>query len=394
MTEHRHIPWKTFLKDVLICSLGAYGGPEAHYGVFTDQMITKKHYLTEEELTELIALTAIVPGPSSTQTIVAIGYKVGGPWLALLTMIVWALPVVILMTALSFMYQILERLNVGSEGLRLIAPMAVGFIFIAAFRIGRKVVKDPLTLIIFLIAGVITYFFRYAWVFPLLLFLGGLTYVLLSKEKDLWHKITLKPPYKYLIAFFSLLAVSVILLFAINHPITFLFERFFQYGYLIIGGGQVVVPYMFTDFVETYGFMTSQEFLTGFGLVQGLPGPMFSFSAYAGGMAARSLSPFLQAFTGILSAIAIFTPGVLLIYFIYPIWIQLKTIKGIRIAIKGITVVATGLIASAGVVLLRESGVSLENIIVLVVTSLLLLTKKIPAPLIVLLVIIFGFILI
>jgi chromate transporter len=309
-------------------------------------------------------------------------------------MIVWALPVVILMTALSFMYQILERLNVGSEGLRLIAPMAVGFIFIAAFRIGRKVVKDPLTLIIFLIAGVITYFFRYAWVFPLLLFLGGLTYVLLSKEKDLWHKITLKPPYKYLIAFFSLLAVSVILLFAINHPITFLFERFFQYGYLIIGGGQVVVPYMFTDFVETYGFMTSQEFLTGFGLVQGLPGPMFSFSAYAGGMAARSLSPFLQAFTGILSAIAIFTPGVLLIYFIYPIWIQLKTIKGIRIAIKGITVVATGLIASAGVVLLRESGVSLENIIVLVVTSLLLLTKKIPAPLIVLLVIIFGFILI
>lgn len=394
MTEHRHIPWKTFLKDVLICSLGAYGGPEAHYGVFTDQMITKKHYLTEEELTELIALTAIVPGPSSTQTIVAIGYKVGGPWLALLTMIVWALPVVILMTALSFMYQILERLNVGSEGLRLIAPMAVGFIFIAAFRIGRKVVKDPLTLIIFLIAGVITYFFRYAWVFPLLLFLGGLTYVLLSKEKDLWHKITLKPPYKYLIAFFSLLAVSVILLFVINHPITFLFERFFQYGYLIIGGGQVVVPYMFTDFVETYGFMTSQEFLTGFGLVQGLPGPMFSFSAYAGGMAARSLSPFLQAFTGILSAIAIFTPGVLLIYFIYPIWIQLKTIKGIRVAIKGITVVATGLIASAGVVLLRESGVSLENIIVLVVTSLLLLTKKIPAPLIVLLVIIFGFILI
>ncbi|HAX03649.1 MAG: chromate transporter [Tenericutes bacterium GWC2_34_14] len=393
MNEHQHVSWKTFLKDVLICSLGAYGGPEAHYGVFTDQMITKKHYLTEEELTELIALTAIVPGPSSTQTIVAIGYKVGGPWLALLTMIVWALPVVILMTALSFMYQILERFNVGSEGLRLIAPMAVGFIFIAAFRIGKKVVKDLLTLLIFLVAGITTYFFRFAWVFPLLLFLGGLTYVFLSKEKDLWHKITIKPPYRYLIAFFVLLVLSLVLLFAVNHPTIFLFERFFQYGYLIIGGGQVVVPYMFTDLVETYGFMTSQEFLTGFGLVQGLPGPMFSFSAYAGGMATRSLSPFLQAFTGILSAIAIFTPGILLIYFIYPIWIQLKTIKGIRVAIKGITVVAAGLIASAGVVLLRESGFGLENVIVLILTSILLLTKKIPAPLIVLLVIVIGFIL-
>ena len=27
------VHWRTFLKDVLICSLGAYGGPEAHYGV-------------------------------------------------------------------------------------------------------------------------------------------------------------------------------------------------------------------------------------------------------------------------------------------------------------------------------------------------------------------------
>jgi len=66
-----------FLKDVLICSLGAYGGPEAHYGVFTGQLVVKKKYLSEEELVELIALTGILPGPSSTQTIVAIGYKVG-----------------------------------------------------------------------------------------------------------------------------------------------------------------------------------------------------------------------------------------------------------------------------------------------------------------------------
>lgn len=56
------VPWRTFLKDVFICSLGAYGGPEAHYGVFTDQMVVKKKYLTEEELVELIALTGILPG--------------------------------------------------------------------------------------------------------------------------------------------------------------------------------------------------------------------------------------------------------------------------------------------------------------------------------------------
>src|SRR5690625_5136301 len=118
----------TFLKDVFICSLGAFGGPEAHYGVFTDQLVTKKKYLTEEEMVELIALCSLLPGPGSTQTIIAIGYKVGGPLLGLLTLLVWAVPAVIVMTLLSFVYQFLERMNLSQDVFRYIGPMAVGFI--------------------------------------------------------------------------------------------------------------------------------------------------------------------------------------------------------------------------------------------------------------------------
>ena len=80
------IRWGDFLKDVFICSLGAYGGPEAHYGVITDQMVIKKKYLNEDDLVELIALCSILPGSTSTQTIVSIGHKVGGPLLGLFTM--------------------------------------------------------------------------------------------------------------------------------------------------------------------------------------------------------------------------------------------------------------------------------------------------------------------
>ena len=130
--------WSEFLKDVFICSIGAYGGPEAHFGVITDQMVIKKKYLSEEELVELIALTGILPGPSSTQSIVAIGYKVGGPLLALYTMLVWALPVVLIMTLLSFTFQLFENMNISQDGLKYIGPMAVGFIFVAAFRLSKK----------------------------------------------------------------------------------------------------------------------------------------------------------------------------------------------------------------------------------------------------------------
>ena len=183
--------WKSFLQDVFICSLGSYGGPEAHYGVFTDQMVTKKKYLTEEELVELIALTSILPGPSSTQTIVAIGYKAGGPLLGLLTMLVWALPVLVVMTLLSFLSQLLVDMNISQDGLRYVGPMAVGFIVVAAYRIGRKVVTDKITLFLLLLGGIITYIIREPWIYPLVLILGGVVSVISSKEKDLWNHVKL-----------------------------------------------------------------------------------------------------------------------------------------------------------------------------------------------------------
>ena len=385
---------KDFLKDVFICSLGAYGGPEAHYGVFTDQLIRKKQYLTEEDLTELIALTQILPGPSSTQTLVAIGYKMGGPKLALLTMLVWSLPVIVVMILLSFLSELLGVFHLREDGLRYIGPMAVGFIILAAYRIGTKVVKDSFTLGLLIFGAVGTFFIRASWIYPAVLFTGGLLAVARSKEKDIWHRVKLDPPYKYLF-FFGFFALGG-LLFSVffDHVLIDLFESFYRYGYLVIGGGQVVIPLMYTELVEIQSYMSSQDFLTGFGLVQGLPGPMFSFSAYAGAMAAKGFGGILfQMMGGVVGAVGIFLPGLLLIYFIYPIWEKLKEIRGIKIALKGITAVAGGLIFTAAVVLMGRNGLALDNVLVMLGTLLLLFTKKVPAPLIVLGVLLLGFLL-
>jgi len=391
--KNQKIRWTTFLKDIFICSLGAYGGPEAHYGVFTNQLVSKKNYLSEEELVELIALTGILPGPSSTQTIVAIGYKIGGPFLALLTMLVWALPVLAMMTLLSFAGQLLGVLNISQDILRYIGPMAVGFIIVAAYRIGRKVVTDKVTVLLLLFSAITTYFIREPWIYPLVLIIGGVVSTVTSKEKELWNRVKINPPWRFLIAF-GVLAIGGLLLTLIwDNRILYLFERFYRYGYLVIGGGQVVVPLMYSELVEVNQFMTNQEFLTGFGLVQGLPGPMFSFSAYAGGMAARGGSAFIQVIGAVVSGIGVFLPGLLLIYFIYPVWESLKKIKGIKVSLKGITAVAGGLIAVAAIILMQRSGFELGNIVVMALTTALLFTNKVPAPLIVLAVLAAGFIL-
>lgn len=385
-----NVSYRQFLKDVLICSLGAYGGPEAHFGVFLDHLVSKKQYLSEEELVELLALTSILPGPTSTQTITAVGYRMGGPLLALLTLFVWAFPPILGMTALSFLYQFLKDHQISEDILRFIAAMAVGFIFLAAFRIGKKVLVDRLTITLFLFGSLATYFIRSPWIFPAVLLIGGAISIIASKEKNLFNKITIRAPYGYLILFVFFALGSLLLSLATHNLLVTLFEAFYRYGYLVFGGGQVVVPVMIAELVETKGYLTNEQFLTGYGLVQGLPGPMFSFSAYAGGMAARSEGPVIQVLAALISGVGIFLPGTLLIFFIYPIWEELKRIKAVKVSLKGINAVAGGLITTAAILLLQKIGITAEHIVVVGLTIVVLATKKIPAPLIVLAVLVAG----
>lgn len=386
------VGWGTFLKDVLICSLGAYGGPEAHLGVFMDQMVVKKRYLTEEELVELMALCSILPGPTSTQTIVSIGYKTGGPFLAFLTMLVWALPVLIFMGWLSFLYQGLTAWNISTNVLRFIGPMAVGFILVASFRIGRKVVTDRYTTMLFLFGALTTYWIRAPWIFPVVLLAGGAVAVGVFRESGMWQRIQLRPPWRYLVLFAGFALGLIALSLVSSARLAQISESFYRYGYLVFGGGQVVVPVMHSELVQVRHFMTNEEFLTGYGLVQGLPGPMFSFAAYAGGLAARGGSVLRQILGAVAGGIGIFLPGLLLIYFVYPVWEQLKAVRAIRIALRGINAVAGGLIAIAAVILMQASGLNAANLTVMAISTILLMLRKLPAPLIVLGALAVGFV--
>ena len=389
----RTIRWSVFLKDVLICSLGAYGGPEAHYGIFAEQLVSRKRYLTEEELMELVALTSMLPGPSSTQTIAAVGYKVGGSGLAFLALLVWAMPALILMTLLSFLSPLLGSLKLSQTGFRYIGPMAVGFIVAGVWRIGRKIIKDRVTLLLMIAGGVGTYWIRTPWIFPLVLLIGGAVRVLTARERPLWRRVSLNPPWRYLVLFFLLAAGSLLLTAIWQEPILNLFERFFRYGYLVIGGGQVVVPLMHSELVELHNYMTHQEFLTGFGLVQGLPGPMFSFCAYAGGMAARGGGMLHQLFGAAAGGIGIFLPGILLIHFVYPIWENLKKIRGIQLSLGGMTAVAGGLMAASALTLMQKSDLTPDRILATLMAFALLRSGKVPAPVIVVLTLAAGFVL-
>jgi chromate transporter len=303
---------------------------------------------------------------------------------------VWAAPVLVAMTVLSFLYAFLAARHISSGILRFIGPMAVGFIILAAFRIGRKVVTDKLTGLLMLSSGAVTYFIRAPWIFPVVLVFGGLISILTCGETGIWNRIRLKPPWRYLVIFIVLSVVSFVLAMTMNFRLVTLFESFYRYGYLVFGGGQVVVPLMYSELVDIRHYMTSAEFLTGYGLVQGLPGPMFSFAAYAGGMAARGGSALSQVLGALAGGVGIFLPGLLLIYFVYPVWESVKQIRAVKISLKGINAVAGGMIAIAALILMQASGFTWSNLLVAAVTVALLASRKVPAPLIVVVALLAG----
>lgn len=162
-----------FLKDVLMLAFTAFGGPQAHIAMMFKLLVDKRRYLTEQELIELNALCSILPGPTSTQTITAIGYKIGGPNLAYLTLLVWIAPAATIMAIAALAISYLQDQGISLEFLKIIQPMAVGFVAYAAYMISVKVVNTKTGVVLMVISAILAYFFSSPWVFPALLIAGG-----------------------------------------------------------------------------------------------------------------------------------------------------------------------------------------------------------------------------
>jgi chromate transporter len=377
-----------YLKDVFLCSLVAFGGPEAHLGVFLDRLVQKKKYLTEKALLEWMALCSFLPGPTSTQVITAIGLERGGRSLALLTLLVWALPVILFMSAVSMLPAML-----GQDGLPqwlgFLAPLAAAFVGWATWSLGRKVTTDLLTFGLWAHGLAVVMLADSPWAIPLAFLAGGGMAVFLDHEKPnpvSSISIRLKTPWVVLGLFVGFLFLGVIGSVYSGHSLFQTFERFYRYGYLVFGGGQVVVPLMQGELVHSGKLMSQDEFLAGFGLVQALPGPMFSFASYAGGLCEQGGSLIRQFCGAMIGGWAIFLPGTLLLFFVYPLWGKLKSYPWATKAQRGVNAVAGGLVAGVLVQILMNINWARENAVAFVLTLGLLMFRRVPAPFIVILV--------
>lgn len=402
----QRIRYIIFLKDVFQLSVTCFGGPQAHIAHFHNVLVKKRNYLSDSELVELNALCQVVPGPTSTQTLSAVGYRLGGPSLAYLTLLIWLLPSVAIMTTAGILIASFESKNISMGFTRFIQPMAVGFVAYAAYSIIIKTVNTKRAFALMILAGIATYLIKSPIVFPLILLVAGLVTALNYKAHPREEK------QKFDVAWSNFFLWGGVLIFAallgwvtkgipeFTLPIR-LFENFYRNGSLIFGGGQVLTPMLYTEFVQyaPKQYLTSQEFLSGYAFVQGLPGPVFSFSSYIGALAMRDYGVPGEIIGAIMSAAGIFLPGTFLIFFMIRIWDSLKKFRPIRASLEGINAANAGLVAAAAILLFQPLVINqpikivILNALFTIAAFLLTAFTKIPAWTIILIGLVFGLLL-
>ncbi len=373
-----------FLRDVSILSFTAFGGPQGHFGMFLNLLVTKRAYLSEDDLIELYALCQVLPGPTSTQTITSLGYKMGGPNLAYLTLLVWMLPAVAIMTTFAILVGTAQEMNISLNFLRFVEPVAVGIVAYSSYQICIKVIKSQIGFALMLVSAIASYVFKTPWAFPFLIILGGLTTSWKYKGLPLEEKERIQINWSNLILW-GVVFIAIAILGGITRfqPILIL-ENFYRNGSLIFGGGQVLVPLLYTEFVEFKQLLSKQEFINGYGVVQAIPGPTFSFSAYVGALSIANMGIGGRVFGAIMASFGIFLPGTFLIFFVIRFWEQLKKYRLVKASLEGVTAVSAGMVIAATFLLFMPMKPSIINYALMLGTVATLLFTKFPAPIIVL----------
>jgi chromate transporter len=409
MVLFRHTP---FLRAVFLHSITAFGGPQGHMGMMMKTFVHQRKDITEEELMEYNGFCQLLPGASSTQTLTLIGYKRGGIPLAVLTLLIWILPACILMGGVSFLLDYFDDMGLKVGVFKFIQPMAIGFIAYSTFRIFGIAVHNTITSVITILATIATFLaFKSPWIFPSLIVAAGIA----TNFSD--RRIPQKgiPPKKVkwgnLLIFFALFGLAGYLSetassqhWQSRKPIN-LFENAYRFGSLVFGGGDVLMPLMYEQYVtrpETKRVietkrevlrLSREDFLTGSGIVRAIPGPVFSIGSFTGGMVLRDEGPGMQLLGCIIGMIAIFLPSALLVLFFFPVWHNLKRYAVIYRSLEGINAAVVGIMAGATCYLIKDTFlhslvdgqmIGIWDVGIVAATFLLLNSNKIPAPFVVL----------
>lgn len=323
--------------------LTSFGGPIAHLGYFHDEYVTRRKWIDERVYAELVALCQFLPGPASSQVGIGIGLIRAGLLGGAVAWIGFTLPSFLALTLFAFLLQGYPMDAAGwIHGLKIVAVAIVAH---AIIGMGQKLTPDRNRVAIAVISATVTLSWQTAFSQVLLIVAAGLIGLLMYSKTASSDFSSLSVPVSrgtaaLCLGLFASLWIALPLLRPFsNTGFLPLFDSFYRAGSLVFGGGHVVLPLLEREAVPA-GWVTSEDFLAGYGAAQAVPGPLFTFAGYLGAMA--------FGFSGaVVATLAIFLPAFFMIIGALPFWSSLRSIPKVQGALMGINAAVVGILLAA-----------------------------------------------
>ena len=363
----------TVFKQFLFLGCISFGGPAAHLGYFKRRFVDELDWLSEEEYAQIVAISQFLPGPGSSQTGFAIGYRMAGLAGGIAAFIAFTLPSVIIILLLATFGAAISEMPVYQgivQGLKLLAVVVVADATLGMFN---SFCKNKITQALCVITAVSCILIPSLILQILLLLLCavvGLIWLTAPESKQSSSSTVIRPNSVALLSF-GLLLIGLPLVAHIA-PELALANTFFHAGSLVFGGGHVVLPMLQSMLTDT---ISSDVFLSGYAAAQAIPGPMFTFATWLG----YHLLPAAPLTGAGIATLMIFLPGFLLLIGFLKSWQSLSDNAKLQGAMLGINACVTGLLLSALYQPVFSSAVNGAMEMVLVIVGLWLL-KSVKAP--------------
>ena len=311
----------------------SFGGPAAHIAMMEDEFVQKRQWLERGKFLELVGASNLIPGPTSTELAIYIGYLKAG-WPGLIGAgVFFILPAMLIVLFLAHIYVLYGELPQVSFALYGVKPVIVAIIAQAIWNLGKTAVKDVPSGLIGGMALGLSFFV----VNPLfLLMLSGVAMIAIKRA----HKIKMNVFFAPLLALVDVTKNEAAQAAAgAKLSLAALFVTFFKIGAVLYGSGYVLLAFLWKDFVQNYQVLTPQQLLDAVAIGQVTPGPVFTTATFIGYVIAGIPG-------AIVATIAIFLPSFV---FVPVISIFLSKIKNSAIAsdfLAGVIVASLALMAS------------------------------------------------
>lgn len=349
----------------------AFGGPAGHIAMMEDELVRRRKWLSREKFLDLLGASNLIPGPSSSELAIHIGYLRAG-WAGLLVAgACFIFPAACMVGALAWAYVHFGKLPATSALLYGVKPVVIAVILQALWGMATTAIKTRLLAVV----GIVSVVLAALGLQPILLLVfAGAAVVLASQAFRVMRRkraASLAPlaALRSVARSATSLAATASGAAAVTAPFSLgsLFLVFLKIGAVVFGSGYVLLAFLRADLVVHRGWLTDSQLVDAVAVGQVTPGPVFTTATFIGYLVGGASG-------AVVATIAIFLPAFLLVAASGPLLPHIRQSKFAGAFLDGVIVASLALMA---VVTFQLARASIRDLLtaILAVTSLFVLLR-------------------